>query len=169
MCSYWILLKLVCVCFVHSNSLCLQAAVPRPRAMPLETAALTKACWKRLDWPKLNQNYMRKTVKTVSSARTERWTGSSCPAGIRVCAMGVWNIFNSVQCVGSLFKNLFHFAVKRSKIKMNPNTVSRLLPTEQTYSGKRRMIRLYSQMRDVEPKAFSVHGKICSVTLWFCW
>lgn len=51
---------------------------------------------------------------------------------------------------------------------MNPNTFSRMLPTEQTFSGKPRIIQLYSQMRGVEPKAFSVHERICSVTLWFC-
>lgn len=146
-----------------SNSSCLQATVPRPRALHLERVALTKACWRRLGWPMLNQNYLRKTVKTVSSARMEQWTGSSCPAGMRVCAMGVWSTFSSAQCVGSLFKNLFPCAVKRSK--MNPHKFSRVLPSEQTFSGKPRRIRLYSQVGDVEPKAFSLHGKIFNVTL----
>lgn len=110
----------ICIYVYFSNSSCLQIVLHPPPAIPsLVRAALTQGCWKRPGWLEMNRNCRKKTAKTALFARTAPWTGSSCPADTRACAMAASSISSSAQCAGSSCRSLFHFAAKRSKMRMN--------------------------------------------------
>lgn len=110
----------ICVYVYFSNSSCLQIVLHPPAVTPsLVRAALTEGCWKRLGWLGMNQNCRKKTAKTVWCARMALWTGCSCPADTRACVMAASGISSSAPCAGSSCRSLFHFAAKRSKMRMN--------------------------------------------------
>lgn len=151
----WLVLN-ACVYVYFSSSSCLQIVLHHLRVVPLQMReAQTEACWKKPDWLKTNQNCMKKTVKTALCARMAQWTGCSCPAGTRACAMAALSIFSSVPCVGSLFKSLSHSAVKRSKMKMNQPRSRKMFILEEFFNGdKNKRIGLYAPRLNVENRLF---------------
>lgn len=151
----WLVLN-VCVYVYFSSSSCLQTVPHHLHVVPLQRRkAPTEACWKRLDWLKMNQNCMKKTLKTALCARTAQWTGYSYPAGTRACAMAALSIFSSVQCVGSLFRSLSHSAIKRSKMKMNQPRSCKMFILEEFFNeDKNKRIGLYAPRLNVENRLF---------------
>lgn len=165
----WILL-IFCVYVYFSSSSCLQIVRHRLRAIPPQVReASTKACWKRLDWLKMSQNCTKKTVKTVLCARTARWTGCSYPADTRACAMAALGIFSSARCVGSLFKNLFHCAVKRSKMKMNQPRSWKMFFLGESFNGdKNRRTGLCAPRLNAENRLFMGGCVALTWRVWLC-
>lgn len=151
----WLMLN-VHVYVYFSSSSCLQIVLHHLHVVPLQMReAPTDACWRRLDWLKMNQNCMKKTVKTALYARMAQWTGYSYPAGTRACVMAALSIFSSVQCVGSLFKSLSHSAVKRSKMKMNQPRSCKMFILEEFFNGdKNKRTGLCAPRLNVENRLF---------------
>lgn len=146
--SHWhLLLSLNLFLWFFSNFTCLQIIMPFLRAVPLQKVkAQTEACWKRLDSPRVKQSLPRRVARTVWFARTGPWTGCSCPADTRVCAMVVWGISSGAPCAGSSFRNRLHFTVKRSKRKTNWKPFEDVVTTEKyNYQSRCRNVCSWNQ------------------------
>lgn len=122
---------------ILSNFSCLQIIISLPPTIPLQKKKTqTEVCWKRWDSLKVKLSHRRRTARTVLFARMGLWTGCSYHADTPACVMAAWSIFSSAQCAGSLFRNLLHFAVKKSKIKTNRRFFEDIVTLKSTLSTK---------------------------------
>lgn len=122
---------------IFSNFSCLQIIISLPPTIPLQKKKTqTEVCWKRWDSLKVKLSHRRRTARTVLFARMGLWTGCSYHADTPACVMAAWSIFSSAQCAGSLFRNLLHFAVKKSKIKTNRRFFEDIVTLKSTLSTK---------------------------------
>lgn len=108
------------ICFFDFQQLFMSANNnSTPSAILLQKKKHRRSLLERQDYLKVKWSLQKRIARTVWFARTGLWTGCSCHVDTRACVMAVVKYFSSAQCVGSSFRNLLHFAVKKSKIKTN--------------------------------------------------